>query len=123
MTDIPKTETGGDVPSDPNGADDGGLLSGLVSGRQALALVAIAAVVALLLWRMRSGSSSDGGQSEAAAEVEEALEGDLSSEVRYEDADGDGDAEIIVPVDPEDELDKDAAVLEALKESGKMEGE
>lgn len=133
MADIPSTGTDAaqfstDAPSIAgDGTADDGLLDGLmpsVSRRQVVLLVVAAVVVGILLWRLRE-ADSDGldapegaTDEEVAAEIEQALGEDLE----IEDRDGDGQVEIEVPMAPGDELEKDAAVLDGLKQSGKFKG-
>jgi hypothetical protein len=80
----------------------------------------VVVVISLVLWRLRQSPNS--GESKAAQEVEKARTEEIAGDLELKDTDGDGDADIAVPNDPDDELDKDAAVLEGLKESGKMKG-
>lgn len=114
MSDIP------DVDGPSTDVDDSGIFgSAPVSGSQAAVILAIVVVVALLVWRFRS--TSDGDDGGGHEEIEEALEADLSGEVTVND-DEDGD-DIEIPANPDDELEKDAAVLDALKAKGKMSAE
>lgn len=85
-----------------------------LSSRQKVVLVGVVIVAAILLWRMRKSSEVNG-----AEEFETARTEDLAGDVEIED-----DKEVIhIPVEPEDELEKDAAVIEALKDRGKIGSE
>lgn len=102
------------IDSDGGNDSSGGLVPSPSKGQIAL-IVGLAVVVAVLAWRFKS--DSDDGEDE----LEAALKDDLAGDVEVTDEDEDS-VEIEVPVDPSDELEKDAAVLDALKRSGKMQG-
>jgi hypothetical protein len=77
-------------------------------------------VASLLIWRLRSNDDDlDGGRPNAKEQIERARTDDLAGEVHVEDDENDV---IDVPVQPGDELEKDAAVLRALKDNGRMKG-
>lgn len=120
--DLPPNDDGGDadIPSIEESTDDSGGLSFGLSKRQIALALGVVVVISLVLWRLRQSPNS--GESKAAQEVEKARTEEIAGDLELKDTDGDGDADIAVPNDPDDELDKDAAVLEGLKESGKMKG-
>lgn len=125
-----QTQTGdGDDPvadAVDNSGSSGGMLSGVSLGLTRRQLLLIALLVALALaWKMRSGS--DGGSSGSSSKdaVESLKSEDLAGEVSVK---GDEEAEearmeLRVPTDPDDELDKDRAVVDYMRESGLIGGD
>jgi hypothetical protein len=123
MSETPTIE---ELPNEPGGNSSGGeggdgLLSGVpLTRRQLLVLAVVLAVLAYVYAsRQSDGDASSADASDDESDDTEAVEGDLDVDLD-ESVGGEGEAGIVVPTDPEDELDKDAAVLEALRESGHM---
>lgn len=118
---IPDTET---TDVEPDNDNDGLIPTGGlgISKRQTFLLIGLVVVAALIMWRLRQDRDDNGGGGQAAEEFKKAVQEDIEGEVEITDRDGDGNPEIEVPINPADELEKDEAVIEALKASGKMEG-
>lgn len=98
-----------------DGGSDGSLsdgLGGLGLTRRQLVLIGalVAVVIALYLYRQSSG----GGSSDSISELEK-----LSEEnVEVTEEEGQDGVQVTVPADPDDELEKDAAAIEALRQGG-----
>lgn len=111
-----------DQAVDGAGGSSGGMLDGLpvpsLSRRQALIIAVV--VAAVVVWRIHSQRSGSGS---ASKEMERALEEDLDAEVSVEQDEDAEEVTIQLPSDPDDELDKDAAIIEHFKESGRLGGE
>lgn len=107
---------------DAGGVEDAGGTSGLslsslgLSRKHALIIGLI--VVAFLVWKLKSEQSNT-----AADEVEKVRDGPDLGDVTVTEDDDQDEVEIRVPADPDDELAKDAAVIDALKEGGHIEGD
>lgn len=85
-----------------------------LSRRQIVLVIGVSIIVAIILWRRRVNSSSrDLEDSESPRNQGE------SEPVAIDDEDG----PIYVPQDPDDELEKDAAVIDALRDRGKLRRE
>lgn len=121
MHDVPEPETsstGESIETSGGKSSTGVSVLGLsLSKRKVFALLGVLVVVSLILWRLRA--SDDSGGSNAKAQIDRAREDELAGEVEVDD---ENDV-IQVPVAPDDELQKDAAVLEALKRNDSMKGE
>jgi len=108
-----------------NGGESGssGLLGAIpntgLSRRQLLLLVALVAL-AVVVWKARQNGGESGG-SEAGSEIEKAKDPDLGDVTIREQEDAE-DVEVVVPASPDDELKKDAAIIDYFKESGHIEG-
>lgn len=118
---------GDDDDGDGDGDDAGGLMDGaggLLDGvgltRRQLLLVAVV-VAAVLLWYARS-RADDGDGENAREQVEDMRDADLGDVTVTEQEDQEG-VEVRVPADPDDELEKDAAIIDYFKEAGHMTGD
>lgn len=96
--------------SDEGNDDSGGFDLGI--SRKTLAILGIVALVVVIVWLTRQSAESGGSADPPVAD-----DGD----------DGDDDSgqaniggEITIPNNPSEELDKDAAVLDGLREAGVM---
>lgn len=98
-----------EIKSDVSGIDGDTTSSGM--DRRILALVAIVVVIGVALYLARRTNDRTANQMDRARSGEE-----LEASVEDDEA----KKTIKIPVDPDDELEKDAAVLDALKESGKF---
>lgn len=98
-----------EIKSDLSGTDGETSSGGL--DQKILALVVLVVIVGVALYLARRTNEAGANQMERARtgeDLEAAVEDDEDKKV------------IKIPVDPDDELEKDAAVLDALKESGKF---
>lgn len=84
-----------------------------LSRRKTVFVIGLIVVAAILWWRFRKAGSNDSSKSE----FEKLRSEDLSGKIAIRE---NGEGEIYVPVDPDDELEKDAAIIEAFKERGKI---
>ena len=97
--------------------DDSSLPNLGLSQRQILLILAFVVVAGVFYWRFKKSDEPETGDG-SIEELEKAISDDLAGEVTFDDEGG----AIEVPTDPTDELEKDEAVLEGLKASGKMFG-
>lgn len=104
---------------DVDQSNGGSLSLPSISRRQALLGVAVVVLVALMVWQLRQRGEGDKWEDEdgGGEAVEQAENYDFEAERLAED-----NEEILVPSDPDNELDKDAAVLDGLRRAGKMGG-
>jgi len=115
---------GGDGDDDGGGGDpsagmfDGGIPTFGLTRRQMLIIAAV--VVVVVAWKLRD-SSDDGGTSSAQDEVEKARDPDLGDVKVREDEEAD-EPEVVLPANPDDELEKDQAIIDYFKESGHISG-
>ena len=109
-----------DIESDMQGSETnsgglGGMVPDVGLSRRHMLILGVVALAALA-WYLRQRSTESGGSPDDAPSGE-----DLADVKVRGDGDGDGEVVIEVPTDPDDELDKDAAVIDALKTSGKID--
>jgi len=95
--------------------DSGGMLPSVSLSRTHLLILGVVVALALA-WKLKSGDASSAG-SQSAREVEKVREMEVG-DATIRDEEGDDEVEIVVPSDPSDELEKDDAVVQALKENG-----
>lgn len=103
---------------DVGGSSSGSLSLPSISRRQAFLGVTVVVLVALVVWQLRQRSEQVAWEDEDRAAVEQVEDYDFEANRLAEDA----AEEIRVPSDPENELDKDAAVLDGLRRAGVMGG-
>lgn len=100
--------------------EENGRLDALMpSKRQLAVLIAVAVGLAVLAWWVRQQGDSNSGNVGPAEQ--ELLDSINHPDDEAAEADDEGE-KIEVPAAPSDELEKDQAVLEGLKKSGKMAG-
>lgn len=92
-------------------ASDNGGISLPTPSTKTVVILAVVALALFVFWRRVRSTGDDGEDLPTDPEEWEADLDDLD----------DNDEAIEVPVDPDSELDKDAAVIDGLKEAGKLE--
>mgnify|MGYP006287735509 CR=1 FL=1 len=116
-------QSGNSGGKSPDGGGDSGGSGGIVpsinlSKRQWLVIGAVAVVVLVVVLRERNSD----GKSTSAEEVEKARDGPDLDDVTVTEEEGQEGVEVVVPQNPDDELEKDAAIIEHFKETGHMSG-
>lgn len=112
-------DEGGSGGDGGGGVLDGGIPTFGLTQRQLLLIALV--IVAVLAWRMKQSGGGDGSGTEAAEEIEKAREPDLGDVTVREDDDAD-DVEVVLPANPDDELEKDQAIIDYLKDAGHITG-
>jgi len=114
----------GEQADGDEGTESSGMFDSVPSlglSRRHLLILGVVVAVAIA-WRLRQSSNSSGGQSAAAQEVAEARDAEIG-DVTVTEEEGAENVEVVVPADPDDELEKDEAVVEMLREAGHIEGD
>lgn len=99
-----------DGTNDNSDDDSGRSLPGL--SRRTLAALGAVAVVVVILWYLRRSPSTDSSNNSDDGESDEPATDPARRDVHIE-----------IPANPSEELDKDAAVLEGLRDSGVIGGD
>lgn len=99
-----------DDDTDDNSDDGGRRLPGL--SRRTLAALGAVVVVVVILWYLRRSPSTDSSNDSDDGESDESATDPARRDVHIE-----------IPANPSEELDKDAAVLEGLRDSGVIGGD
>ncbi|ALJ99680.1 hypothetical protein BGV91_gp17 [Haloarcula californiae icosahedral virus 1] len=110
---------GADGGDGGGGMFDGGIPTFGLTRRQLLLIGLV--VVAVLAWKAKQSSSDAESGTQAGEEIEKARNPDLGDVTVTEDEDAE-DVEVVLPANPDDELEKDQAIIDYFKESGHISG-
>jgi len=109
---------------DADGGDGGGMFDGGIPTfgltRRQLLLIGLV-VVAVLAWKARDSSGDAESGTQAGEEIEKARNPDLGDVKVREEEDAD-DVEVVLPANPDDELEKDQAIIDYFKHAGHISG-
>jgi len=126
---IRESEQSGDNSGNGGDADGGDSGGGMFDGgiptfgltRKQLLLIGLV-VVAVLAWKARDSGTDDAESgTKADEEIEKAHNPDLGDVTVTEDEDAE-DVEVVLPANPDDELEKDQAIIDYFKEAGHISG-
>lgn len=109
--------SGGDG-GDGGGMFDGGVPSFGLSRRQMLLIALV--VVLVLAWKLRDSDGSGSGSS-AQDQIQQVKEPDLG-DVKVREEENADEPEVVIPANPDDELEKDQAVIDYFKDAGHIDG-
>ncbi|AGC65542.1 hypothetical protein K745_gp17 [Haloarcula hispanica virus PH1] len=131
VDEIRQKEQGGTNDGDDD--QDGGVLDGATRmfdggiptfglSRAQLLIIGLV-VVAVLAWKLRE-SSSDGGESgtKAREAVDSMRDPDLG-DVKVREEEEAEEVEVVLPANPDNELEKDEAIIQHFKNAGHIEGD
>ncbi|AAY24947.1 ORF 21 [Haloarcula hispanica virus SH1] len=111
---------GDDDGQDGTGMFDGGIPTFGLSRAQMLLIALV--VVALLAWKLRDSSGDSEGGTKAREAVDSMRDPDLGDVTVREDDDAE-EVEVVLPADPDNELEKDEAIIQHFKNAGHIEGD
>jgi len=111
---------GADGGDGGGGMFDGGIPTFGLTRRQLLLIGLV--VVAVLAWKAKQSSSSDAESgTKAGEEIEKARNPDLG-DVKVREEEDPEDVEVVLPANPDDELEKDQAIIDYFKDAGHITG-